>query len=140
MSKRDKELFLLDSIVAIAKIKNVAARFRNPEDLKHDFVSWDSVVREFQIIGEATRQLIALDVFGPEKRAIVDFRNVLVHEYFGIDAEELWGVIYEHLDTLQARIAETFTAIATDKDTYLEQAIAENAHLDFVTDILKDLR
>jgi uncharacterized protein with HEPN domain len=36
----------------------VAERFRNAESLKYDFVSWDSVLREFEIIGEAANVLI----------------------------------------------------------------------------------
>ena len=44
MSKRFWELFLFDILVAILKIKEVAKNFRNAEELKRDFVAWDSVI------------------------------------------------------------------------------------------------
>ena len=52
MSKRDLELFLFGILVAIVKIKKSVSHFNNPNDLKHDYLSWDSVMREFQIIEE----------------------------------------------------------------------------------------
>jgi len=36
MCDREKELFLLDIIVAIEKIKFIADKFNNAEDLKYD--------------------------------------------------------------------------------------------------------
>jgi len=52
MSETDriKELFLYDIIVAIAKIKYIANKFDNPEDLKYDFLHWDSIIREFEAV------------------------------------------------------------------------------------------
>jgi len=93
MSKRDIELFLLDILVAILKIKHYTKDFRDARSLKYDFKSWDAVIREFEIIGEATNNLIKYDYFSNDKREIVDFRNILIHEYFGIDETEVWGII-----------------------------------------------
>ncbi|MBI2686477.1 MAG: DUF86 domain-containing protein [Acidobacteria bacterium] len=31
---------------------------------------------------------------------IIAFRNIVVHEYFGIDLELVWAIIGEHLSTL----------------------------------------
>ncbi len=73
MSSRVYELFLFDIYVAILKIENVSEKFDNAELLKYDFVSWDSVVREFEIIGEATNILIKNSILPKENQIIVDF-------------------------------------------------------------------
>lgn len=55
---RNIELFIFDIFVAIQKIKKVSNNFNNVQDLLHDFTSWDSVIREFEIIGEACKYLL----------------------------------------------------------------------------------
>ena len=83
MCDREKELFLLDIIVAIEKIRKVASKFDNGEDLKYDFLHWDSIIREFEIVGEAMRYCIKFGLFDneKEKRKVIDFRNILTHKY-----------------------------------------------------------
>ena len=55
MSERLIELFLFDVFIAIAKIEHTVSNFKNPDELKHHYLSWDSVIGEFEIIGEASR-------------------------------------------------------------------------------------
>jgi uncharacterized protein with HEPN domain len=71
MSKRLYELFLFDILIAILKIENVVARFDKPEKFKYDFVAWDSVIREFEIIGEATKILINMKILDEDNRKIL---------------------------------------------------------------------
>lgn len=40
---RKIELFIFDVYIAILKIKKVASKFDNAEDLFHSFTDWDSV-------------------------------------------------------------------------------------------------
>jgi len=89
MSKRIDELFLFDVWIAILKIEKVTANFARAEEIKDDFVSWDSVIREFEIMGEAVKLLIKNNILSRENRIVVDFRNFIIHHYFGIDAENL---------------------------------------------------
>lgn len=42
MSKRVYELFLFDVYIAILKIEKVSNSFEEAENLKHDFMAWDS--------------------------------------------------------------------------------------------------
>ncbi len=51
MSKRTIELFIFDIYLAILKIKNTSSKFNNVEDLLYSYTDWDSVIREFEIIG-----------------------------------------------------------------------------------------
>lgn len=67
----------------------------------------DAVIRNFEIIGEAAKRI------GPETkgrvedipwRAISGFRNVLIHQYMGVDIDEVWNVVVQHTDPLDQRI------------------------------------
>ena len=64
---------------------------------------YSAVIREFEIIGEAVSKLpdeirtAAPDV---QWQDIKDFRNLLVHQYSGIDLEIVWNVVKEDLPHL----------------------------------------
>ena len=59
-----------------------------------------AVVRAFEIIGEASKQ-ISPEVKSAypliEWQLMTDFRNLLTHHYFGIEYEILWKTIKENL-------------------------------------------
>ena len=61
---RETELFIFDIYIASLKIKKVASNFNNVQDLLHNFTSWDSIIREFEIIGEASKYLLKDDLSG----------------------------------------------------------------------------
>jgi uncharacterized protein with HEPN domain len=138
---RVKELFLFDMLVAIAKIKNTCQNFEHGDQLKHDYMAWDSVIREFEILGEATKNLIDSEIFDNSKREIVNFRNVLVHEYFGIDEEEVFDIAQNRLDELKIIVVSKINQIDdTLKLELIEDFIDENSYLDFVVKVLKELK
>ena len=140
MSKRLPEIFLFDVFIAGLKIKNVSKNFKNANELKENFVYWDSVIREFEIIGEATKNLINLGVLSDNYKDIVDFRNVLIHEYFGIDEEEVWGIIYNHLDNYLEIIKRKIEHISKEKKAELIKLFKEeNKHIDFIIKELNNL-
>jgi len=141
MSKRIKELFLFDILIAIEKIKNYSAKFQNGLELKHDCKSWDAVIREFEIIGEATNNLIKIGYFSNNKREIVNFRNVLIHEYFGIDEDEIWDIITNFLNDYQLEIIENINCLDSSiKKNILNQLLDENRHIDFIVKFLESLK
>ncbi len=66
------------------------------DDFINDEKTKDAVIRNFEIIGEATRQMS--DEFKSknnhiEWREIKAFRNKVAHQYFGIDYETVWDII-----------------------------------------------
>lgn len=138
MSKRVYELFLFDIYVAIAKIVFVTDKFNNSESLKHDFMAWDSVIREFEIMGEATNILIKNDILDSNSQIVVDFRNLLIHHYFGIDSEEVWDVIHNDLQEFRTLIEEKIKNIEESLKQELTQSLLEeNMHLTFVVQALE---
>jgi uncharacterized protein with HEPN domain len=61
----------------------------------------NAVMRSFEVVGEAARR-ISYELRGshPEVpwRLMSDFRNKLIHDYFGLDLEAIWRTATE--DTL----------------------------------------
>ena len=103
--KRDIELFIVDIFVSIQKIKEYTNSFDNPNDLLYSSLHWDATIRQLEIIGEALNKLLEDEKFAIHSpkyfRRVVNFRNNIVHGYFGIDTDEVWNVITVHLDSLQ---------------------------------------
>ena len=66
-------------------------------------------IRRIEIIGEAVRNLPEelkkkfVDI--PWKK-IMGMRDILIHGYFGVDIELIWGVITKDLPNLKTRITE----------------------------------
>ena len=83
---------------------------RNLDDYLADGMLKAAVERQFQIIGEALARLrrVAPDIAAliPDLREIIDFRNLLVHAYDGVDAPRVWGFIEANLPPLQRVVAD----------------------------------
>ena len=141
MFKREMELFIFDIYIAILKIKKVASDFDNVQDLLYNFTSWDSVIREFEIIGEASKYLLKSNVLNKKYQVVIDFRNYITHKYFGIDEHEVWDIIHNDLDDFENVILEMIDKIEPDlKKELIDAFIEDNRYLDFVVEKLKELK
>lgn len=111
MPEQSETLYLQD----ILESGHAIQRYVENVDFE-DFVSqrmrYAATIREFQIIGDAVGKLSA------ETRQICpdvpwqdvkDFRNLLVHEYFGIDLQIVWRVIENELPVLLAGVETIIT-------------------------------
>ena len=107
MSKksRDIELFIVDVFVTLEKIRQYTEEFSDADNFRHSNLHWDATIRQLEILGEALNYLLSDEKFSKHAptyfRKIVNFRNVIVHEYFGIDEDEVWDVITNKLTLLQ---------------------------------------
>jgi uncharacterized protein with HEPN domain len=117
MSDRDVRLYcadILDSGAAILEfVKGMAF-----EQFCNDRKTYSAVIREFEIIGEAVGKLPEeLRVTRPdvEWQDIKDFRNLLSHEYFGVDLEIVWKIIEDDLPVLMDAIREIMPAESAPK-------------------------
>ncbi len=103
---KEPEVYLghiLESIKAIESYAN-GLTF---DDFKKNAAIIDAVIRRFEIIGEATRQMPA--DFKKKYQEIpwqdmADMRNVLIHEYFGVDINEVWKTIKNDLPDLNDKL------------------------------------
>ena len=74
-----------------------------------------SVEREFIIIGEPLRRISVLDsclfMKISNSRSIVDFRNLLTHNYGAINDAAVYGLVYSDLIVLRAKVAELLSGL-----------------------------
>ena len=99
MSKRDDDLLVDDVLDSCNKIFEYTQN-DNYESFVNNSMIVDAVVRNFEVIGEASKLIsekIKLTFPLVEWQLMTDFRNVLIHEYFGIDYEILWNTIQNEL-------------------------------------------
>lgn len=79
-----------------------------------DRMRYSAVIREFEIIGEAVGKLSdELKGGYPEIpwQDIKDFRNLLAHEYFGVDLEIVWNTIRDDLPMLMDAVQKIVNGI-----------------------------
>ena len=106
---------LLDILEAIEQIEKYVGKGRSAIEQDELLQTW--FVHHVQVIGEAAGKL------SDELRAqhpdvpwaeIVAMRNVLVHEYFGVDVEEIWTTVQYDLPKLKPRLAAILTGLPPD--------------------------
>jgi len=106
MSERELPLLLIDIKVAITTIFQFTEGCKF-EDFEADLKTKQAVERNFEIIGEAASRIPAeYKELHPhiEWRIIKDFRNFIIHDYFGINHQILW-------DTIQFRLSDLLVSI-----------------------------
>ena len=67
----------------------------------------DAVIRQLEVIGEATkrlsRQLCSRHAEVPWRR-IAGLRDVLIHDYMGVDIKAVWGITQKDLPVLKGHV------------------------------------
>jgi len=103
-----KRKIVLKSIIeAIKKIDSYSKDFKDADSFYHDEKSFDATMMQFVVIGEMVAKLD--DEFKSYHddipwKDIKDFRNIIAHNYFGIDADEIWDIISSDLKELKEDI------------------------------------
>ncbi len=104
--KRDIILFLEDIVTAIEKIERYTINLTFDDLCKND-MAIDAIARNLEIIGEAAKNIpenIKRKYPFVEWKEAIGFRNVLAHNYFGIDLEAVWDTIIKNLPPLKDNI------------------------------------
>lgn len=102
---RDARERLRHMLEAIERIEKYAVR--GEEAFKTDELIQNWMVRHLLVLGEASRALpLEFQKQYPEVpwNYIIGMRNVLVHEYFGIDLDIVWRVISDDLPRLKYQL------------------------------------
>ncbi len=106
MSKRGDKDFFKDIIEAIDRIQRYTRNMSFEEFLK-DIKTGDAVVRNFEIIGEAVKNLTG-DIKNQHKeikwKDIAGMRDRIIHYYFGVNWDIVWASIKEKLPELKKKI------------------------------------
>jgi uncharacterized protein with HEPN domain len=109
---RDYRVYLDDILESIKAIEEFAGGLSFAE-FSNDRRTFDAVVRNLEIIGEAikkTPESIRSKNPGVPWKKIGSLRDILAHEYFRIDKEIIWDVLKNKLPELKreaSRILET---------------------------------
>jgi uncharacterized protein with HEPN domain len=99
MNERTWRLFLEDLVESIEKIDKYIDGM-DYDSFAGDEKTVDAVVRNLEIVGEASKNIpdsIKAEHSEIPWHRMSGLRNVLAHEYFGIDLNIIWKIIKENL-------------------------------------------
>lgn len=108
MSNKDRHS--LNAILeAISKIHRFTEAYSDQDSFYGNERDFDAVMMNFVVIGEMVSRISEeFKNTNPqiEWDRIKGFRNLIAHDYFGIDAEEVWQIIKGDLPKLERKIKE----------------------------------
>jgi uncharacterized protein with HEPN domain len=106
----DKNTFaILAMLEAIAKIEEFINGISNADEFYSNQLVFDACLMNFIVIGEMT---LRIDESLKNEKQEIDwynikgFRNIIAHDYLGIDVEEVWQIIKHRLPKLKAQLKE----------------------------------
>lgn len=104
---KDPRVYLAHIHECIQKIERFTADGKS-RFLRDDMVQ-DAVIRNLEIIGEAAKRIDEDHrAAHPDIpwRALAGLRDVLIHQYEGVDLERVWAIVEKDLPPLKRAIAE----------------------------------
>lgn len=100
-------LYVFHVLDCIRRIEKYCAN--GEESFRLSDLIQDGVLRNLQVLAESTQRLsdtIKMRHSEVDWRAIAGFRNVLAHDYLGINLERVWQVVSVQLPDLKAQVEE----------------------------------
>lgn len=101
------ELNLRGIFESIEKIQEFTASVSSADAFHADVRTFDAVLMNFVVIGELATRLdepFRLKYPMVPWNKVNGFRNIIAHNYFGVDAEEVWQIVQTSLPKLKADI------------------------------------
>jgi len=101
-------LYILHILDAIKAIEKYIAGFDYEKFLNNNLVQ-DAVIRQFSIIGEATKRLsenMKKEHCEIPWKDICGMRDNLIHDYMGTDLDEVWETATQDLNVLKEALNE----------------------------------
>jgi uncharacterized protein with HEPN domain len=104
---KDDRLYLLHVRDAVDRIREYTSAGRDA--FFGDPKTQDAVIRNLEVVGEAVKRISAAATSSKPEipwKQIAGMRDVLIHNYFGVNLDLVWEVVDTHLGPLAAAIGE----------------------------------
>jgi uncharacterized protein with HEPN domain len=107
--KRDNLVYLRHILDAIHRVEEYTAGVEYEDFMNNNLVQ-AGVVREIEIVGEATKKLT--DEFRKKYpdipwKKMAGMRDKLIHDYFGVDLDAVWDTVEKDIPILEGKIKDT---------------------------------
>lgn len=105
MTRRDSEVVLRHMRDALEAISEYTTGGR--DEFFRSRLIQDAVIRNLEVLGEAAKQ-VPNEVRNRHPhipwRRIAGLRDVLIHQYFGVDLETVWSVVERNVSSLRVEL------------------------------------
>jgi len=109
--KKDDVVYLKHILDAINRIEEYVQNIEYHDFIENHLIQ-DGVIRQIEIIGEATKRLsngIREKYTDIQWKDIVGMRNKLIHNYFGVDIDAVWETVKKDIPVLKKKLMDIKT-------------------------------
>jgi uncharacterized protein with HEPN domain len=113
--KKEPEIFVKHILESIGEIESHTRKLSQTDFLKSTLVQ-DAAIRRLEIIGEAVKKMPAetrLEAKDIPWKQIAGLRDMLIHEYFGVDIKLVWKVIKKDVPLLKRNMLKLLKLLSS---------------------------
>lgn len=84
------------------------------DDFKRNSMMHFACIKQLEIIGEATNHIsdtIQQSYPDLQWREIIGLRNILVHDYFGVDVNVIWNIVKKDIPVFKIKIEKIYNSL-----------------------------
>lgn len=108
MRNKNPKIFLEDILESIERIKKYT-KDKTLEEFLNSYEKQDAIMKRLEVIGEAVKNIpqeIRKEYPKIPWRDMAGIRDVLIHEYFGVNMKRVWDAAKNDIPKLKKQILE----------------------------------